>query len=160
MQVWYVIVNHADGRKTMAILIAALAVLLARIHIADVRWRIVRISDLVLLCGIRLAVLVIDSQHWGGITLLESLICALVVALSLALLARAISKKNEPALGAGDIYLYFVCCLFLPPDQIIEYLLATAVVGAVMALVQRLRGRATLPYAPAIIWPCLLFVAL
>lgn len=144
----------------MAILIIALAILFARIHIADVRYRIVRISDLVLLCSIRIAALAITPEHWGGAALFKSLACALIVALSLALLARAMSKKGEPALGAGDIYLYFACCLFLLPSQIIEYLLVTAIVGAVMALVQKLRGRTTLPYAPAIIWPCLLFVAL
>lgn len=159
----------------MAALVAVLAVLFVRIHVADVRWRIVRISNLLLLGAVRLAALAVVTfapafslsvglvpARWGLVAFGVQVCCAAVIVLVIELLAQAVGKltRTDTPLGQGDVLLYAACCLLVRPESILAFLLLSSAVGAVFALYQKARGQATFPFAPAIVWPCLLFVAL
>ena len=143
--------------------IALLAVFVA-ITVRDVRTRLIHISDLLLLCVIRIALLAassiqtfnVDGLQWGASALLGSLFLAFALAGSFYLLGRLISKiTNSSALGKGDILLLAACCLFLNLRSVSAYLIFVAGFGIALSLIWLTAKKdKTFPFAPALVWPC------
>lgn len=155
---------------TVALL--AIALFCYRIHVRDVRTRLVSQADLLALAVIRLVLLALalfplgaagatdwllwhfDADVWGARSLAVSALCGTAVVLLMELLGAAVSRlSGRSALGVGDVKLYFVCCLFLDPQGVAALLLASSVAGCAMAAWYRfVKKQDAFPFAPAIVW--------
>lgn len=153
------------------VLVVLLGALFVHIHYRDIRKREIPFLDLALLCGIRLLLFVItvgeewsgqniwwgcESIVWDGNMLVQQSARGLFVAVILCGINKILSRKNsDEALGAGDIKLYFVCCLFLDEDATVLFLLLSTCIGVVQGGVYwwYFKER-TFPFAPALVWSC------
>lgn len=141
-----------------------LFVVFAAITVRDVRIRLIHISDLLLLCAIRVVLLAassvpvfgIDGSQWGVGALLESLLLAFALTGMFWLLGLLVSKiTGSSALGEGDVLLLAACCLFLSFRNIDAYLLLVVFIGIALSLVWLIAKKdKTFPFAPALVWPC------
>lgn len=164
----------------VAVALLAIALFCYRIHVRDVRTRLVSQADLLALVAIRLVLLVLallplgavgapdwllwhfDAGAWGAHSLAVSALCGVAVVLLMELLGAAVSRlSGRSALGEGDIKLYFVCSLFLGPQGIAALLLASSLAGCAMAAWYRfVKEQDAFPFAPAIVWSFLGVLAL
>lgn len=143
-----------------------LAVLFARIHVVDVRERLVYAFDVAWLLGARAVFVVLahaglfsEGRYaacaWGALGAAESLLFGVVVAASMWLLGMLTSHAmGREALGGGDVWLYAACCLFLDPSGVVLFVGLAAASGVGCAIAAWARRRATFPFAPAIVWSC------
>lgn len=149
-----------------------LAALFARIHVADVRERLVFAADLVWLVVARIVFTALTcagafpegsyaDRVWGVSGVVESLLLGAAVASLMCLMGMLVARATKrEALGGGDVWLYAACCLFLDPPGIMLFLALSAGAGVVQAVVATVRRRATFPFAPALVWSCWAALAL
>lgn len=171
----------ALGLGAMLLGSAAAAVLWAlwRIAVEDLAMRIVARKNLLTLLLARVllafwswaAMLWCEGSAWGECSasalalakrfdfesLVESALVALVVIAILILLAYVVTRiKGVVALGGGDVGLYAVLMLYVSPVGVCVLLLASSLMGALVALWYAVRhSEASFPFAPSI---CLAFL--
>ena len=150
---------------TVACLIATAAIF-RRIHALDVRRRVVARAHLAALVVLRLGLLAATGIEalpaseatrawWGAEALAVSAGYGVLVAVGIALLGRIVScGAGREAIGAGDVKLYAVCCLFLDGEGVILFMAASSLVGAACALHAAAQRARDFPFAPAIVWAC------
>lgn len=159
--------------------VAAVAWALWRIAVEDLAMRIVARKNLFMLLSARVllafwawaAMLWCEGSAWdecsagvlafagrfGFASLVESALVALAVIAILMLLAYVVTCiKGAVALGGGDVGLYAVLMLYVSPMGVCVLLLASSLMGALVALWYAVRhNEAAFPFAPSI---CLAFL--
>lgn len=155
----------------MAALLAVLAVLFGRIHLVDVRTRAVLAADVGLLALVRAAACAacavpgaeacgIADARWGPSALARALVAAIVVVAALEVLATLMGRAiSAEAMGRGDALLYAACCSYLGGEMLLPFLIASACTGVALGALALARGERTFAFAPAIVWPCWVVLA-
>lgn len=155
----------------MAALLAVLAILFGHIHLVDVRTRVVLVADVGLLAFVRVAVCTacavpgadvcgIAVARWGLPALARALVAAIVVVAALEALAAVVGRAiDAEAMGRGDALLYAACCSYLGGETLLAFLAASACAGVALGALALGRGERTFAFAPAIVWPCWVVLA-
>lgn len=156
----------------MLVVLITMAAVGLHIHVSDVRERIVPSCDLLFLCVQRLVLCAVafamqccgldvwaglDANMWNGATLMQqALRGGLLVVLVLAINAVLSRKGSSEAVGAGDVKLYFVYCLYLDEATTVLFLLISTGIGVVQAIGCLISKQRTFAFAPALVWGCFL----
>lgn len=154
----------------LAVVLVVMGAVGVHIHISDVRERLVPAGDLAVLCVMRAALCAgacslqccgksswagIYAEVWGVSALLQQgLRGAILVALVMAINAALSRKQPDGAIGAGDVKLYFICCLYLSAPATALFLAASTSIGVLQALYCCIKKQRTFAFAPALVWSC------
>lgn len=154
----------------LVLVLVVMGVVGAHIHMMDVRQRVVPSGDLAVLCGMRVVLCVaswgaqwcgksawvgLDGAVWGGVALIQQgLRGGALVVLVMGINCVLSRKQRSEAIGAGDVKLYFVCCLYLNEAATVLFLIGSTCVGFLQALRCLIVKRHTFAFAPALVWSC------